>query len=58
MKKLYVKLLKTGEVVKEIEVTNEARWEKVLRGLLMRIDTDEYYVDDSEFDEVEGGETL
>lgn len=50
MKKLYVKSLETRETVKEIEVINERQYEGVLRGLLMRIDTEEYYVDDSEFD--------
>lgn len=52
MKKLYIKSLETNETIREIEVKNEGQYEKVLRGLLMRIDTDNFYVDDSEFDDL------
>ena len=56
MPKLYVKELSTGNVVREIEVTNpystirgELRYEVVMMGLIRNMDTDNFYVDDSEF---------
>lgn len=54
MPKLYVRDLKTREVVHEVQLSspNPRRAEKVLRGLLMRIDIERFYVDDSEVDEV------
>ena len=50
MKKLYVKRISNAEIVKEIEVKNENRYEHVLSGLLRNMDTENFFVDDSEFD--------
>lgn len=50
MKKLYVKRMSNAEIVEEIEVKNENRYEKVLSGLLRNMDTENFFVDDSEFD--------
>jgi hypothetical protein len=42
--------IEDNEVVKEIDVTgsSSARIEKLMRGLLFQMNTDEYFVDDSE----------
>ena len=52
MAKIYVKEISTGEVVKEIEVGNpsERRAERIMRGMLINMNTDKYYVDDSELE--------
>ena len=51
MPNLYVKNME-GETVKTIPVTGGSRKaEKVLRGLLINMDRDRFYVDDSEFDD-------
>lgn len=57
MPNLYIRKLGTGEIVHTTHLSNPdpRHAEKVLRGMLMRINTDEYYVDDSEIGiEVEG----
>lgn len=57
MPNLYVRKLDTREIVHTVHLStpDPHRAEKVLRGMLMRINTDEYYVDDSEVGiEVEG----
>lgn len=50
--KIYVKEVATSKVVKEIDVTgkSERNCERVLRGLLMQMNREDYYVDDSEVD--------
>lgn len=50
MPNLYVRKLSTREIVDTIHLSshNQRQAEKVLRGLLMQMNTDEYYVDDSE----------
>jgi len=53
MKRLYIVSIETNERVEEIEVQSERNHESVLCGLLLRIDTERYFVDDSEFDEAE-----
>lgn len=52
---IYVKRLGTGEIVDTIKVANPTsrKVEKVMRGLLMNMDTDEYYADDSEADDLD-----
>jgi len=51
---LYVRNLETNEIVDSIEIKNlsEDHVEKVMRGLLRNMNTDRYFVDDSEVDEV------
>ena len=49
MPKLYVKNIETGEIVHELETT-EARYERVMSGMLINVDTDKFFIDDSEFD--------
>ena len=44
---MYVKRLGTGEIVKTIAVSGQNP-ERVLRGLLRQMDTEKYYVDDTE----------
>lgn len=46
--------LATGECVKRVDVSNPTprKVEQVLTGMLHRIDTDRFYVDDSEFDAI------
>ena len=60
MTKPYVKRLGSQETVDEIEVTNpsQRKIEKIMRGMLHQMNTDEYYIDDSEFDNLyqEGGD--
>ena len=54
---IYVKRLDTSEVVKTIPVDvpiSERRQEMILMGLLRTVDTDRFYVDDSEIDTARG----
>lgn len=53
---LVVRDLDTDEEVHRVDITgsSEPRAEKVLRGLLMRVDTDRFYVDDTD-DTAEAG---
>jgi hypothetical protein len=50
MANLYVKSFDTGEVVKIIPLksTGERHVERVMLGLLRNMNTDDYYIDDSE----------
>jgi hypothetical protein len=50
--KIYVKDF-AGKTVSEIEVTptTERNHERFMSGLLMKVDTDRFFVDDSEVDE-------
>lgn len=59
MANLYVRSWATREVVKTIDVGDKParRVEKIVRGLLHQMNTEEYYVDDSEVpEELEGEE--
>lgn len=49
---LLVVNIETGEVVTRVEVSNPTahKVEKVLTGMLNRIDSDRFFVDDGEFD--------
>jgi hypothetical protein len=49
MPKLYVKNMETGEIVHELETT-QSRYERVMAGMLINMDTDKFCIDDSEFD--------
>lgn len=53
--KLYIKDFATRSVIEEIDVTgsSERRVEKIMMGMLINMNTEEYFVDDSEcvFDE-------
>lgn len=50
---LLVRRLDTGVIVHTVPLrsTSEGYVERVLRGMLRNLNTDEYYVDDSELDE-------
>jgi curli biogenesis system outer membrane secretion channel CsgG len=52
MKKQVLKIVefKTGEVIKVIDVTgrSDSSVERVMRGILINMNTDEYYIDDDE----------
>lgn len=50
MKHLYVRRISDDEVVSRIEVRDEHRYERVMRGMLINMNTDEFYIDDSDFD--------
>ena len=56
MKKIHIKRFDTGEIVKSIEVQSDSprHIEKVMRGMLRNMNTDDYYVDDSEFQDKKG----
>jgi hypothetical protein len=49
-KSLHVKKIGTDEVVHSVEVKG-SNHEKVMRGMMINMDADRFYVDDSEFDE-------
>lgn len=51
-KYLYVREIGTDKEVHRIKVSNPTprKLEKVLLGLLNRIDTDQFFIDDKEFD--------
>ena len=53
MKSLHVRRLDTKEIVKSIEIQNDNQRyvEQVMMGLLRNMNTDDYYVDDSEFND-------
>ncbi len=51
MKKLYVRALDTREIVHTVEVHNTTQVERVMLGMLRNMDTDRFFIDDSEFDE-------
>lgn len=51
MPKVYVKRIDNAEVVKEIEVRysyDSSMYDRFLMGLMRNMDTDRFYVDDSE----------
>lgn len=52
MKELKVVDLETREVVHKVEVTNDnpRHVEKVMLGMLRNMDTEKYFIDDSDFD--------
>lgn len=58
-KSLHVKRLGTGETVHSVECQNESpRYvERVMMGMLRNMNTEEFYIDDSEFGESEEPET-
>ncbi len=60
MNKLHIRSIETDEIVRSIEVSNPTtrRVERIVRGLLLKTDTERFYVDDSEFEaeQDEGGE--
>ncbi len=54
MKEKYLKVvdLKTREIVHKVKVDNDNQSyvEKVMRGMLRSMDTDNFFIDDSDFD--------
>jgi len=50
MANLYVRRLDTREIVHTVDVGNksESQVERVLRGMLINMNTDEYFIDDDE----------
>lgn len=52
MANVYVKDIDTDEIIHTVETNKTGRaLEKMVRGMLMRIDLDRFYVDDSEADQ-------
>jgi len=53
--KLYVRRLDTREIVHTVVVKNPywRKAEKIMRGMLINMDTDRFYIDDDEADELE-----
>ena len=51
MARLHIRRLDNREIVKSIEVANNnpRHLERVMLGLLRNMNTDEYFIDDSEF---------
>jgi len=56
MKNLYVRDLVTREIVNTVPVSNPSptSLQKIIRGMLINMNTDKYFVDDSEFDKPSG----
>ena len=52
-KNLYIRDLNTREAIKTMPMSNShpKHIERVMMGLLRQMDTDRFYIDDSEFDE-------
>jgi hypothetical protein len=50
--KLHVRDIETGKVVDSVEVstTSSRHVEKVMRGMMINMNRDRYFIDDSEFD--------
>ena len=55
MKKLYVRDFETRSVIKEIPISNTSarHVERVMMGLLRNMDTDRFFIDDSEMEEAD-----
>ena len=51
---LRVKKFGTNEEIHKVEITNPTsrKVERVMSGMLINMNTDEYYIDDSDFDDL------